>query len=329
MVERRQFLKSSAIATTIGLAGCLGDGGEEEDPGSNGSDSTPTDSPTASPTPEPYGDGTLDFFMSPSEPQDLMVSQYDPIEKYLTEEVHDTELTYAKNYSAVIESLGTGTGDIAETGPFAAALGVNEDKVDVILQRFAYGSWEYTSVLVTKEGSGITSVSDLEGKTIALADRLSASGSLYPLDTLKNAGLSIGDLPTGSDANADFTAQYAGGHGAAFEALANGQVDAAGVGKFITVDGEDRTLKDGYSYVEKRTGIPRAPIVASPQLSEENKQAVTDAFVNAPDSMYLGADGEADTEDDLWFSDVRESSVEDYQDVVKVATNLGISLDQL
>lgn len=333
MVDRRTYLKSAGVASTFGLtglSGCLDGGGDGTDTETEAESGMDTDTETETEASESWGDGTLDFYMSPSEPQDLMQSQYEPVEAYLSEEINETELTYAKNYSAVIESLGTGTGDVAETGPFAAALGVNEDKADVVLQRYAYGSWEYTSVIVTSADSDIGSLEDLEGKTVAFADRLSASGGLFPLYMIKQTSLSIGDLPTGSDANADFTAQFAGGHGAAFEALDAGQVDAAGVGKFIAVEeaGTDN-YAEGIELVEETSGIPRAPIIVSPQLSEENKQAVADAFVNAPDDLYYGADGEEGTDDDLWFSDVREAGVDKYQPVIDVAKELNIELDQL
>lgn len=337
MVQRRSFLKRAGVAGSIaltGLAGCTGGdgGGGDTTTEETTTEQTTTQATTTEQTteePEMFGDGVLDFYMSPSEPQDLMSQQYEPIQEYLSSEVEDTSLTYAKNYTAVIESLGSGTGDVAETGPFAAALGVNAGKAEIALQRFAYGSWEYTSVIVTKEGSDISSLSDLEGKKVALADRLSASGSLFPLFMLKQAGISIGSLPTGSDANADFEANYAGGHAGAWEALKAGQVDAAGVGKFITVTGDDRTLADGYEYVETYDGIPRAPIVISPEISGNAQEMVVDALKDAPDKMYLGADGKADTDDDLWFSDVRPAEVATYQPVIDVAEDLGISLSQL
>ena len=321
MVDRRQFIKGVGVASTVGIAGLSGCMGNNSGTGDQ--------TTTGESTPQPYSDGTLDFSMSPSEPQDLMMKQYKPVKQYLSDEVQKTELTYAKDYAAVVQALGSGTGDVAETGPFAAALGVSEDKAEIGLQRFAYGGWTYTSVITTKKDSDINSLEDLKGKKVALADRLSASGSLYPLYMLKQAGLSIGDLPTGGDANADFDAQYAGGHGAAWSALENDQVAAAGTGQFITVTGDDRTLADGYEYVETYDGIPRAPIVLSPKLSGNEKEAVVDAFANAPEDMYLGADGEEGSDDDLWFSDVRPADVATYQPVINVAEELGISLGDL
>jgi phosphonate transport system substrate-binding protein len=316
MPRRRKFLKTVGATGAAGLiAGCTGDGG---DGGSGNSTGTPV----------PYGDGRATFYMSPSEPQQLMESQYQPVKARLESElgVDQVPLQYAAGYSAVLQSLASGTGDIAETGPFAAALGVANDRCDIILQRKGYGSWTYASVIVTQEGSDIQSLSDLEGERVAFADRLSASGALYPLFMLKNAGLNIGNLPT-DEGSADFTPQFSS-HAEAFAALERGQVAAAGVGKFIALN-DDRELKDGFRYVKQNKGIPRAPMVVSPDLSDEEQTAVKNALIEAPDSMYLGEDGEADTDDDLWFSDVREASNETYQPVVDVANELGISADLL
>ncbi|MDZ7746731.1 MAG: phosphate/phosphite/phosphonate ABC transporter substrate-binding protein [Halobacteriales archaeon] len=326
MSKRRAFLKS---AGTVGMAGLLagcsgnnsnGDGGQPTDGA--------TDTPAATSTPVPYGDNRATFYMSPSEPQQLMQAQYAPVQATLQNDlsVERATLQYAAGYSAVLQSLGGGTGDIAETGPFAAALGVANDRCDIILQRYGYGSWTYSSVIVTQQDSDIQSLTDLEGERVAFADRLSASGALYPLYMLKQAGLNIGDLPTDTG-NADFTPQFSS-HAEAFAALERGQVAAAGVGQFISLN-DNRELKDGYRYVETTDNIPRAPIVVSPELSSEEQTAVKNAFLDADKSLYYGEDGQEGTDDDLWFSDVREASNETYQPVVDVADELGISAELL
>jgi phosphonate transport system substrate-binding protein len=313
MTDRRSFLKSVGAASGVAFtAGCLGNFSSQ-----------------------PYGDGTLTFVMSPTEPQEYMESQYAPVREYLNEQTEDdvdVELQYAQNYSAVLRALGEGNAEIAETGPFAAALGVRGDQCDVILQRYAYGSWDYHSVIVTNEDSDIQETSDLGGKDIGFAATTSASGSLYPLYMLQQAGLSIGDAPL-SDEGADFNGTWSG-HAQAFESLQEGQVDAAGVGRFITWDYGAEDYKEGVREVDKVSGIPRAPIIVSPELDDEKKDMFTQAFLDAPDEMYLGEDGEEDGDDeespdDLWFSDVREADVDTYQPVVDVANELGIESDLL
>lgn len=317
MANRRDFLKAAGTAGALGmtgLSGCIGSFGEQ-----------------------PYGNGTVKFLMSPSEPQNYMMRQYKPIKEYLGEQLGDdvdVELKYAANYSAVLQSLGSGNAEVAETGPFAAALGVKADKVDIALQRHAYGSWTYHSVIVTTEDSDVESLTDLKGKKIAFSDMTSASGSLYPLHMLKEAGLDIGEAPT-SDKGADFEATWSS-HAQAYEALMSGQVDAAGVGRFITWDYGADDYKEGVREVAITSDIPRAPIVVSPDLSDEEKSNIVDALKDAPEEMYLGADGEEDPDDapeeeqdDLWFDDVRPASLETYKPVVKVANDLGLSSDLL
>lgn len=310
MTDRRSFIKAAGAIGGVALtSGCIGEFGSQ-----------------------PYGNGTLTFVMSPTEPQEYMEKQYQPVKEYLGKQVDDdvtVELQYAKNYSAVLRALGEGNAELAETGPFAAALGVKGDQCEIALQRHAYGSWDYYSVIVTREETDISKPTDLEGKDIAFADTTSASGSLYPLYMLQKAGLDIGNAPL-SDEGADFNATWSG-HAQAFESLMEGQVDAAGVGRFITWNYEKSDYKEGVSELDKVSGIPRAPIVASPSLSDENNNMLVSAFENAPDSMYYGADGEKGTDDDLWFDGVRKADLETYQPVIDVANDLGIEaglLDQ-
>lgn len=317
MVDRRKFLKSAGVASTIGitgLSGCLG-GSEGDDGG----------------FPDP-----TEFLMSPTDPQETMNAQYQPVADHLGEELDtNVELTYSASYSAVISAMGSGSGHIGETGPFAAALGIRSEELDILLQRYAFGGWDYSSVIVTREDTDIESLEDLEGKTIAFADRLSSSGSLYPLYMLKTAGIDIGDLPS-DDSGAAFDPTFSG-HFAAMEQLQSGTADAAGVGMFAAVEDGDEEAEeylDGIQLVAKEGGIPRAPIVCTPEFSDDEKQQVIDAFEDAPDEMYLGADGEEDGDDDenpddLWFSDVREADAETYQPVVDVANELGIESDLL
>jgi len=308
MTDRRSFIKGAGAIGGVALtSGCIGEFGSK-----------------------PYGNGTLTFVMSPTEPQEQMTAQYTPVKEYLGKQVADdvsVELQYAKNYSAVLRALGEGNAELAETGPFAAALGVKGDQCEIALQRHAFGSWDYFSVIVTQEDSDISKPSDLKGKDIAFADTTSASGSLYPLYMLQQAGVEIGDAPL-SDEGADFSATWSG-HAQAFKSLMEGQADAAGVGRFITWNYETGEYKDGVAEVDKVSGIPRAPIVASPKLDDEKQDMLVSAFENAPDSMYYGADGEEGTDDDLWFDGVRKADLETYQPVIDVANELGIEAELL
>jgi phosphonate transport system substrate-binding protein len=306
---RRGFLATAGVAGVGFLAGCSGGGSDE-----------------------PFGNGTLDFNVSPSVAQENLEVQYAPIRNHLSDELDvDAEMNLANNYSAVIQALGAGTANVAETGPFAAVLGSESDNSEIILQRQGYGSWTYVSGITTSPDSNIEELADLEGKTVAFADRLSTSGALFPLSALKNeGGLEIGNLPDGNGANADFEPQFTQSHTRSYATLASGQADAAAMGGFIEgikSGAEENPWGDNAEWIHQIDGLPRAPIVVSPELSDENKEAVVDAFLNAPDEIYWGADGEQDTEDDLWFNAVREVGLDKYQPVLDAANELGVGTE--
>ena len=260
----------------------------------------------------------------------------DHVESYLKEnyEVPDgltVDGGVGSNYSAIIQSLGQGTTDFAETGPFAAALGVKTGNAEIILQRYGYGGWTYKSIIATPNDSDITELSDLSGKTVAFSDRLSTSGALYPLYSMSSeGGLDVGELPEGNGSQAEFEARFAGGHVGSYTLLEEGQVDAAAMGGFVR---DTKTGPTPEAWQEVATtlhedeGLPRAPFVVSSELGDEEKNAIQEAFLEGPDSVYDGADGEDGTDDDLWFSRVRESSQEDYQSVIDVADELGVGAD--
>ncbi|WP_227353215.1 PhnD/SsuA/transferrin family substrate-binding protein [Haladaptatus salinisoli] len=64
-----------------------------------------------------------------------MMAQYTPIEDRFESyvgAVDSVELKYASDYSATLTALDSGTADVAETGPFAAALGVKNERAGLL-----------------------------------------------------------------------------------------------------------------------------------------------------------------------------------------------------
>ena len=342
MTKRRTFLKSAGAVGVAGLiAGCSGSssGGSTETEGS-----TDTATATSTPTPEPQmtfgGDGEVNFGISPSVPQEDLEVQYAPFMDHIGSYLRDNhsvpeglsvEGTVGSNYSAIIQSLGQGTLDIAETGPFAAALGVQTGNAEIILQRYGYGSWEYTSIIATRNDSDITELSDLSGRTVAFSDRLSTSGALYPLYSMSSeGGLDIGELPEGNGSQAEFDARFAGGHVGSYTLLEQEQVDAAAMGGFVrdtSTGPAPEEWQNVATTLSEDTGLPRAPLVVSPELSDEVKTALQQSILEGPDTIYYGQDGEDGTDDDLWFGRVREAGRDRYQSVIDVADELNVGTD--
>lgn len=173
LTTRRGFIAGSAVAMA-GTAGCLGS--------SQGSAAD---------------EETVTFLLKPVEnPQD-MKAQYEPVKKYLEAEVDGitVETPVSNGYSGVERSLKSGRAELSIGDVVAFSF---PDLVDVLGTQYLAGSSSfYYSMLVTKPEDNIESLTDLRGTEISFCDVLSTSGSVYPLYALKEAGLNIGDAPTG------------------------------------------------------------------------------------------------------------------------------------
>jgi phosphonate transport system substrate-binding protein len=321
MVDRRQFIKSAGAASTIGLtglAGCLGGGGGGAD--------------------------TVTFTLSPAESAVDVKAQYQPLFEYLESEADVTiESTVAADYSAVSQAFNSDQTDLADAAPAIAIQTGNEGTAEVAGIRIAYGAARYFSVITTLPDSGISELTDLEGETIAFADSLSTSGSLFPLYGLSKAGLDVGEAPTGEAA--DFTGQWSD-HSTARETLINrDEVMAAGTGAFsvadyISSDDEDlsQQFKDisaempvGGARDEQKLDvlhtsepIPRAPILARSNWDDDVKQRCVDALLAAEEDDLI----EEDAEEQLWFTGVTEGTVDEYDPVQAVLDELDVTLGQ-
>jgi phosphonate transport system substrate-binding protein len=142
--------------------------------------------------------------------------------------------------------------------------------------------------------------------------------------------LDIGELPEGNGSQAEFDARFAGGHVQSYTLLEQGQVDAAAMGGFVRDTPTGPTPEEFQSVattLSEDEGLPRAPIVVSPELSDAARTALQQSLLQAPNRIYYGADGEEGSDDDLWFNDMREADLETYQSVIDVAEELDVGRD--
>jgi phosphonate transport system substrate-binding protein len=129
------------------------------------------------------------------------ISNAEPFRVLLEERLGiPVEVTTGTSYSAVIEAMRAGRVDAMEVGPFAYVLAVQEAGAEAIAVAVNAPDEDnpvydatlpnaYFSVVITKKGSGIATVADLEGKTFAFVDPASTSGHLAPKTGLIKQGL--------------------------------------------------------------------------------------------------------------------------------------------
>ncbi len=133
------------------------------------------------------------------------------------------KLLPASDYAGVMQGFAAGQLEVAEFGAcgFAGACLDCKCLEPIVVPPGNDGSTSYFSVIVTRADSGITTLAELKGHSLAWADPNSTSGYLIPRSTLKTQGI---DLTPG---NYFSTLGFSGGHEQGVVAVLNKQYDAA------------------------------------------------------------------------------------------------------
>lgn len=206
------------------------------------------------------------------------------------------ELFPAPDYAGVMQGLLADQLDMSFLGASAYAgiyLQDPESVEPIFVGAEADGSLGYKSVMYVRADSGITSLAELEGKSLAYADPNSTSGYLVPRAELKAQGINDEDYFS--------NVGFGGGHEQAVTAVLNGQYDAgvtwvSGVGEpseGYTRGNLRRMIDNGLlnmadlRIIWESNLIPNGPAVIRKDLPQEVKDIVTD---------YLGTQHEVDRE---------------------------------
>ena len=198
----------------------------------------------------------------------------------------------AADYDGVIQGLLGGTLDFAELGAsgYAKVYLADAKAVDPILTTVQTdGSTGYHSIMIARADSGIKTLADSKGKTLAFADPDSTSGYLIPVTALpKDLGMPVKDFYSKTD--------FAGGHEQVVLAVLDKKFDVgvtwtSGVGDFK--DGYtsgnlrkmvDKGALDPKDIVElwQSPLIPNGPLVVAKSVSPEVKKQLVEYFTNLP-----------------------------------------------
>ncbi|SFK19333.1 phosphate/phosphite/phosphonate ABC transporter substrate-binding protein [Falsiroseomonas stagni] len=130
----------------------------------------------------------------------------------------------ASDYAGVMQAFSARQIEMSSMGASAYAgawLDTNGAVEPLFVAREADGSISYISVMVVRADSGITSLEQLRGKSLAWADPNSTSGYLVPRSELRGAGI-------GTESGQYFSRTgFGGGHEQAVVAVLQRQYDAA------------------------------------------------------------------------------------------------------
>jgi phosphonate transport system substrate-binding protein len=215
------------------------------------------------------------------------------------------DLFPAPDYAGVMQGLLADQLDYAQLGASSYAgiyLQDPEAVEPIFVAAEADGSTGYFAVMYARADSGITSLEEMQGRSLAFADPNSTSGYLVPLAELTRGGIDIESYFSETG--------FGGGHEQAVVAVLNGQYDAgvtwvSGVGDPAEgyTRGNLRSMidngllnMDDLRIIWQSSQIPNGPIVVRTDMPAEPRALITDYLANQlqnePECYYSTSGGD-------------------------------------
>ena len=255
----------------------------------------------------------------PADNNEEMIKTFEPMRAYLEKKLgQKVKMFTATDYAGVIEGMKKKRVDIAWFGPLSYYLAEQEAGAEAFAVGIREGSNSatYKSIIVTPCDSGIKSILDLKGKSVAFVDPASTSGGLMPSYMVKQA---TGKMP--QEFFGKFT--YAGSHDAAEWAVKNKTVDAAADNDITYPKMLEKGLitKESNCIIAESSPLPGSPLVYRGDLPKELKAQIRDAILNADKEIKVTGYGK--------ISHYVAVEPKDYQMIRNMVKELGLKKEQL
>lgn len=197
-------------------------------------------------------------------------AQYLPFLSYLGEATgYQFKLHFTPKNSSTVAELGKNITQFAAMGANGYLRArMKYDAKAIVRGLNLDGKAEYQSVFVVRPGSGISSVSDIKGRSLAFGSENSTQGHLIPRILLTENDISLNDLRS---------YEYTGSHQNCAEAVVSGKFDVCGMqdklGKSLASQGMVKILYTSHYY-------PSSGIVVNKTVPDEVVARVRQALVD-------------------------------------------------
>lgn len=178
------------------------------------------------------------------------------------------------DFTGAVEAMCSGEAHMGALNTFNYVLAHARECADVAVASVRFGSTFYSGQVITAVDSGISSISDLAGKTFCRPDPTSTSGWVIPSIAMQAAGL---------DPEADLAEIVdAGGHDGVVLAVYNGDCDAGStfVDARSNIEEDFPDVLDVVTVIEESAPIPNDNISYAPAVSTENREAITGVLLD-------------------------------------------------
>jgi phosphonate transport system substrate-binding protein len=235
------------------------------------------------------------------------------------------DLKVGQTYSTVVEAMCNGAADIAWYGPATYLQAKGRGCAELLALAVRNGESVYYSGLFATQSSGISKVTELKGKRVALGDLNSTSSFAVPV-----AMMMAGGVNPARDAGA---INMAGTHANVLKALSEGLVDAGGASfdSFEKAVNNKAIDPSRIRVVAKSAPIPYPPLAIHPKVNAAVKDKLKAAFEGVDKLPGISKDqirGYGGTKVDGYTSKVSEAEMAEAAKMFEVVTD-GLKQDIL
>ena len=225
---------------------------------------------------------TLTFSIIPTEETIQELTIYKPLIDYLSKCTgKKIEFYMPTSYSTVVEAMVNKWVDVAVHGPYSYVTAHDIDPDIMVFTTYAKRPGHitkegpgYQSVVITKKGSGLTTIESIRGKTLALTDPGSTSGNLFPRVVFsKEIGVPLEKYFK--------KIVYSGGHDLSTIAVYEGKVDVGFVAthRFDNVVDRGMVKKEDFNYLWWSATIPQDPFALRMSLCPDLRKKIVETFL--------------------------------------------------
>ncbi|MGL1888427.1 MAG: phosphate/phosphite/phosphonate ABC transporter substrate-binding protein [Reichenbachiella sp.] len=224
---------------------------------------------------------TLDFYFSPTMEASLLALEADSFQKFIKQKTGiNIQVIISGSYEELISAFDNQKADFALMNS-SGYVAVNQKfGSKAMLQAVRYGQPNYYGQIIANVNSGIKSIKDIEGKSIAYTDLNSTSGYLFPKSMLENQSVKTSNVV------------FAGAHENVVRMVYEGTVDAGA--SYYSKPAEDGTIRDARSRLIKdypdisekvkiiqiTDPIPNDPIVFAKHISKSISDQLSQAIIS-------------------------------------------------
>lgn len=241
---------------------------------------------TTVPTVEPTPAGMIVLSDIDADDPISKVEEFQPIADYLAANLGEYGIgaggvKIAPDLDTLIQWIESGEVDLFYDSLYPAMIVSDATGAQPLLRGWRGGEPVYHTVIFVKADSGITSIDDLKGKTIAFDDPFSTTGFMLPMAHLISNDLTMTEKQSPEDEVADDEIGYifSGDDGNAIEWVLGDLVSAAAIDNLTYVNEIPEETRAALVIVAETEEIPRRVLMIRSGLDPQLVEALTALFV--------------------------------------------------